>query len=92
MAYEYMKWCVLALVAVVVISSCDTGEKKHKSRYDAVDGGYIMREECLKQTDTCWEDCFKRDASIVCGGCCREQFFLCNIQNKYSFDHCKTAQ
>ncbi len=88
--------CVHTLLAIVVVMGglgCQTEPKgKTKSRYDTVDGGYVMREECLQQTDKCWEDCFNRNASIVCGGCCREQVFLCNTQKNYSFEHCKTAQ
>jgi len=91
--YEYIKRFPLAMIAFMVFSGCQTGEKKKKkSRYDVVDGGYVMGEECMQQTDKCWEDCFKREASITCGGCCRDQFFSCNIQEKYSFDHCKSAQ
>jgi hypothetical protein len=82
----------IALALVVMSSTYQTKKKGHQSRYDTLDGGYVMREECLQQTDKCWEDCFTRNASIVCGGCCREQFFLCNIHEKYSFEHCKTAE
>ena len=86
---------VVALLALIVLGgfSCEPSKKKTKSRYDHLDGGIPpVTPECLAPADKCWADCFKRDASIVCGGCCHEQQFLCDIKRPHSFDYCKSAQ
>ena len=81
---------IMAFMAASHIG-CNPPEKR-KTMYDSVDGGYIMRTECDVPSDECWIDCEKRRAGIVCGSCCRDQRFLCDTQQKYSIDHCKTAQ
>lgn len=81
----------VAIIPIMMVGA-DCGSREKKSRYDSVDGGYILRDECNAPTDTCFEDCFRREASITCAGCCREQRFLCDTQQKHSYDHCKSAQ
>lgn len=83
--------CALALLSGSILTGCPS-DKKRKTMYDSVDGGYILRDECNVPADLCWEDCFRREAGITCGSCCRDQRFLCDTQQKYSIDHCKTAQ
>jgi hypothetical protein len=72
-------------------ASCRSREKR-KPRYDAIDGGYVAREECYRPVDDCWTDCEKRNASRTCIDCCRDQEFLCDTQQKHLFDSCKSAE
>lgn len=83
---------LFALVSGCVIGSDCRSNKKRNSRYDNIDGGYVMREECFLQSDACWIDCETRNASTTCVGCCRDQYFLCNTQQPYSFESCKSTR
>ncbi len=67
--------------------------EKPKSRFADVDGGVpLAREECTKQTLDCFNKCAKRQASAGCIGCCRDQDYLCDMQQKYSFEYCDGAR
>ncbi|MBK9265384.1 MAG: hypothetical protein IPM54_37065 [Polyangiaceae bacterium] len=79
---------LLVTFVVVLIPGCRPREKG-KNRFDDVDGGAPpAREECTVQALDCFSKCAKREASPVCIGCCRDQDYLCDMQHKYSFDHC----
>lgn len=84
----------LVLLTILGTLACDTGErKKKKYRFDYLDGGKIpLTPECSAPADECWKDCFRREASRVCGGCCHEQQYLCDLKREHSFDYCKSAQ
>jgi hypothetical protein len=92
-----MKTFLILLCAVLVVFSvdgCQTGDppNKRKNRYAFLDGGVLPdREECKKPTLDCFEKCYKRDASVACIGCCRDQDTLCCMEQKYSFESCETA-
>lgn len=80
----------LLFIAMVValVNSCRPREKG-KNRFDDIDGGApAPREECTTQTLDCFHKCATRAASPVCIGCCRDQDYLCDMQQKYSFEHC----
>jgi hypothetical protein len=83
------------LIAASLLLTMDSGchsREKAKNRYDSIDGGYILREECSVSSMNCYDACFKREASVTCGGCCRDQRFLCDTQQKYSFESCDGTQ
>lgn len=66
--------------------------QRRKTRYDEIDGGYIQRKECEEPSMKCHYDCVDREASITCTGCCRDQDFLCDTQQNYSYESCKSTQ
>jgi hypothetical protein len=80
---------MLIFPVLMVGSDCGCREKKKKTMYDQVDGGYVTRDECWPPTDACWLECEARKASLMCGSCCRDQDFLCNTQQPHSFESCK---
>jgi hypothetical protein len=84
----------LRVLALIVLGSLGCGtDKKRNERAERWDGGIPpVTPECSALADPCWADCFKRKASITCGGCCRDQQFLCDTQQKHSFEYCKSAQ
>lgn len=71
----------------------DCGERRKKTGpSDFIDGGYVMREECIMPTDNCTQACYKRDAGIVCYSCCADQGFLCDTKQPHSFADCDGAR
>lgn len=90
-----MKAFSTVLLAALITSSIHGCRErpKHKSRFADVDGGAPpFREECMASTLDCFDKCYKRQASVTCIGCCRDQDTLCDMQQKYSFEYCDTAQ
>ena len=75
----------------LLCASCHSREKP-RNRYDAIDGGYIMREECNVPSMNCHNDCLERKASLGCTGCCMDQRFLCDTGQTYDFEYCKGAR
>lgn len=73
----------------VLLTGCDTG-KEPKRRWDG--GAPPLREECNLPSANCHDSCIKRDASITCAGCCRDQRLLCDTQQPYNFQYCDSAQ
>ncbi|MBK9261668.1 MAG: hypothetical protein IPM54_17915 [Polyangiaceae bacterium] len=82
---------VIAVAFLFTGAGCRPREKQ-KTRYDAIDGGYVLRKECYRPVDDCWTDCENRNAGRTCIDCCRDQEFLCDTQQKFSFESCKSAQ
>ena len=82
---------LLAVLIASPIPGCRQREK-HKSRFADVDGGAPPdREEFIVQTLDCFNKCVKREASAGCIGCCRDQDYICDMQQKYSFEYCDGA-
>jgi hypothetical protein len=81
---------VLAVLLAILGAGCRTRPKK-KNRYEGLDGGYIMREECNIPSINCHDSCYKRSAGIICAGCCRDQSFLCDTQQDHSFESCESV-
>lgn len=82
---QFLRYVALS---VFIAIGC-TPHEKGKNRFDGVDGGApAAREECTTQTLECFNKCAKREASPVCIGCCRDQDYLCDMQQKYSFTYC----
>lgn len=79
-------------MALLLGLGCRTDDKPQKTRYDEIDGGYVMREECNLPAIDCHKDCIKRDASITCTGCCRDQRFLCDTRQPHSFESCRSTR
>lgn len=77
-------------IAFFLVSGCRSREKR-KGLYD-VDGGYVMRKECDDPGTACHMACIERSASIACARCCRDQSYLCDMQQKHSFDACENEQ
>ena len=82
---------VVAGLILMLGAGCRSREKP-KGRLDWLDAGYVMREECAEPATDCYYDCIKREASLGCTGCCRDEHFLCNTGQKYSFEYCKGAR
>jgi hypothetical protein len=84
------------MFAAVLVASPIPGcrqKETQKSRFADVDGGAPPdREECRVKTLECFDKCVKREASAGCIGCCRDQDYLCDMQQKYSFEYCDGAQ
>jgi hypothetical protein len=85
----------LILAGVTLLSfsvgACRRRDQR-KDRYAFLDGGVLAdREECKKPTLDCFEKCYKREASVGCFGCCRDQDTLCCMEQEYSFESCETA-
>jgi hypothetical protein len=80
---------LLVTVGLILMlgASCRPREKP-KGRYDGLDGGYILREECNAPTNKCHRGCYDRDDGPICSGCCRDQRFLCDTQQPHSFESC----
>jgi hypothetical protein len=83
---------VLAAAVLLLLGAGCRSREKPKGRYDGVDGGYTMREECDVPSSNCHRSCIKREASLACTGCCRDQRFLCDTGQKHSFEYCEGAQ
>lgn len=83
---------VLYAVSFAIVLCCCRQREQQKSRFADVDGGPPPdREECKEQALDCADKCYKREASVTCIGCCRDQDTLCLMQQKYSFAYCETA-
>jgi hypothetical protein len=82
---------VAAGLVLTLAAGCRSRDKP-KGRYDGLDGGYVIREECDMPVLGCYDRCYKREASITCIGCCRDQRFLCDTQQKHSFESCDATQ
>jgi hypothetical protein len=81
-----------AAVIVVLVVGCKPREKR-THRWEGVDGGAPPdREECRVPALDCADKCYKREASVTCYGCCRDQDALCRMQEKYSFEYCESAR
>lgn len=79
-------------VVVVLVVGCRKREKR-RHRWEGVDGGAPPeREECTTQTLECSDKCYKRGGSVPCHGCCRDQGYLCDMQQKYSFESCESVR
>lgn len=87
-----MKIGLLFLAASLLLpgAGCNAREKP-KGRYEGVDGGYTLRKECNVPSMNCHRQCFERDASDTCSGCCIDQRFLCDTGQQHSFESCKDA-
>ena len=80
-----------AFLAILVIG-CGKREKR-THRFEGVEGGAPpAREECTVQTLDCFDKCYKREAAATCIGCCRDQDYLCDMQQKHSFEYCETTR
>jgi len=84
---------ILLCAASLAIAICGCREReKQKSRFADVDGGRPLdRKECEVQTLDCYDKCYRREASVTCIGCCRDQDHLCRMKQDYSFGYCETA-
>ena len=81
---------LIVVTLLVMGAGCQTSDKPD-ARRERVDGGYTLRDECDAPSMNCHNACFQRKASATCGGCCRDQRFLCDTQQPHSFDSCATA-
>ena len=82
---------MIAGFAFLFGAGCRTRPQK-KSRYEDIDGGYVIREECNMPVLDCYDRCYKREASVTCFGCCRDKRFLCDMQQPHSFESCDSTQ
>jgi len=72
-------------VVLLLCAGCPTESASKQTR----DGGpRKVRAECDAPSTKCYKDCFKREASEVCTGCCFNQLILCDEGNRYSFESC----
>lgn len=81
----------VALGLVLLLGAGCHSREKPKGRSDGLDGGYTLRKECNVPSMNCHNDCFRRDASDTCSGCCIDQRFLCDTGQKHSFESCRDA-
>ncbi len=82
-------YALVAIVPMIMVGSdCGCGEKR-KSNNEVVDGGETLHEECFNLSNPCYEDCFKRAASVHCGRCCRRQQHSCEARQRQLFEACK---
>lgn len=65
---------------------------KPMKEIDELDAAYVERPECEKPADECAQKCYMRDASGACYGCCGDQTFLCDTQQRYSYEYCDGAR
>jgi hypothetical protein len=85
-----MKMVPLALVALAFLESSRPGCGPFRPERDREEKKPpTVIEVCDKTSTRCYQNCFKREASINCGICCSEQFLLCNNKEKYSFEPCE---
>jgi hypothetical protein len=77
-------------LTLTLAAGCRSHDKP-KGRYDGIDGGYTIREECDMPVLDCYDRCRKRGASVTCIGCCRDQRFLCDMKQTHSFESCDSA-
>jgi len=81
----------MAILALGLGAGCRERPKK-KNRYENLDGGRQLLEECNKPAEDCYSRCFKREASDSCMGCCWDERFLCDTHQPFSFQHCDATK
>ena len=82
---------LLTALMLVPLRGMHCGEKSNKPRSNGPDGGHPFRPECMKPTDDCFERCHQRGTRGPCYSCCDDQGFLCDTQQKYSYEYCDGA-
>ena len=74
---------------VMLSAGCGPSEPSTQQR----DGGAsVTREACDVPSMSCYNGCFKRDASLICTGCCRDQRRLCDRAEEHSFSSCESIK
>ncbi|MDI1475692.1 hypothetical protein [Polyangium sp. y55x31] len=78
---------------LALLAGCEGTPSKPSKKPRTNDAGRIVaREECQIPSTNCYKGCFQRDETRYCPSCCFEEFMLCDDEQPYDFERCKTAE
>jgi hypothetical protein len=92
MTWRKIHSALVMLLLLVFGLGLRCSDRKKRSRYDGIDGGRQLLEECNKPADDCYVRCWNRSASDACNGCCWDQRFLCDTHQPHDFAYCDGAK
>ncbi len=82
---------VMASLILMIGSDCREREKPMR-KWDHTDGGIVQLPQCSEPAHKCHMSCIKRDASLACTQCCRDQRYVCDTGHKPDFESCEGSR